>query len=111
MIDVPLDASGLTYRQLLERDYRDVEVSHVHHGGNSSGIVDGAGAVLLASPEYAKANGLKPRARIRRSEEHTSELQSLMRKSYAVFCLKQKQRKSQHTTTRHNTNHKNTRYS
>src|SRR3546814_10729180 len=105
MIDVPLDASGLTYRQLLERDYRDVEVSHVHHGGNSSGIVDGAGAVLLASPEYAKANGLKPRARIRsvatagdspelmlnapapadrRSDEHKSELQSLMRISYAV---------------------------
>src|SRR3546814_2588911 len=106
MIDVPRDASGLTYRQLLERDYRDVEVSHVHHGGNSSGIVDGAGAVLLASPEYAKANGLKPRARIRsvatagdspelmlnapRSDEHTSELQSLMRISSAVFCLKKK---------------------
>ena len=39
-------------------------IEHVHHAGNSSGIVDGAGAVLLASPEYAKANGLRPRAKI-----------------------------------------------
>src|SRR3546814_9007552 len=34
-----------------------------------------------------------------RSEEHTSELQSLMRISYAVFCLKKKKHKSQHATT------------
>ena len=39
-------------------------INHVHHGGNSSGVVDGAGAVLVTSPEYAKAHGLKPRARI-----------------------------------------------
>lgn len=65
MIDLALDPDGLTYRQLLERDYRDVRISHVHHGGNSSGIVDGAAAVVIASPAYAKANGLKPRARIR----------------------------------------------
>ena len=38
--------------------------NHVHHAGNSSGVVDGASAVLVASPEYAKAHGLKPRARI-----------------------------------------------
>jgi len=36
----------------------------VHHGGNSSGVVDGAGAVLVTSPSFAKAHGLKPRARI-----------------------------------------------
>ncbi|MCP4005789.1 MAG: acetyl-CoA C-acetyltransferase [bacterium] len=41
------------------------KVEHVHHAGNSSGVVDGASAILLSSPEYAKANGLKPRARIR----------------------------------------------
>jgi acetyl-CoA C-acetyltransferase len=40
-------------------------VIHVHHAGNSSGVVDGASAVLVTSPEYAKAHGLKPRARIR----------------------------------------------
>src|SRR3546814_10404416 len=34
--------------------------------------------------------------RLRRSEEHTSELQSLMRSSYAVFCLKKKTRTTQH---------------
>jgi acetyl-CoA C-acetyltransferase len=39
-------------------------VRHVHHAGNSSGIVDGASAVLLASPEFAKAHDLRPRARI-----------------------------------------------
>ncbi|HNM77264.1 MAG TPA: acetyl-CoA C-acetyltransferase [Tepidiformaceae bacterium] len=40
------------------------EVNHVHHAGNSSGVVDGASALLLASPEYAKSRGLKPRGRI-----------------------------------------------
>jgi acetyl-CoA C-acetyltransferase len=65
LLDFALSSDGLTYRQLLKRDYRDVDVVHVHHGGNSSGIVDGAGAVVLASPDYAKAHGLKPRARIR----------------------------------------------
>jgi len=40
-------------------------VDHVHHAGNSSGVVDGASAVLVASPEYARAHGLRPRARIR----------------------------------------------
>ncbi|HSO48087.1 MAG TPA: acetyl-CoA C-acetyltransferase, partial [Rhizobiaceae bacterium] len=44
----------------------DVEaVRHVHHAGNSSGIVDGAAAVLLGSKKGGKALGLKPRARIR----------------------------------------------
>ena len=40
-------------------------VTHVHHAGNSSGIVDGAAAVLLGSSTAGKAAGLKPRARIR----------------------------------------------
>jgi acetyl-CoA C-acetyltransferase len=39
-------------------------IEHSHTAGNSSGIVDGASAVLLASPEYAKSHGLSPRARI-----------------------------------------------
>ncbi len=42
-------------------------INHVHHAGNSSGVVDGASAVLVVSPDYAKAHGLKPRARIRMS--------------------------------------------
>jgi acetyl-CoA C-acetyltransferase len=40
-------------------------VNHVHHAGNSSGIVDGAAAVLIGSKEAGQAAGLKPRARIK----------------------------------------------
>jgi acetyl-CoA C-acetyltransferase len=46
--------------------YPEVEaINHVHTPGNSSGIVDGAAAVLIGSKEAGKAAGLKPRARIR----------------------------------------------
>ncbi|MEP5762977.1 MAG: acetyl-CoA C-acetyltransferase [Halieaceae bacterium] len=62
--DYPLDESGTTYRGLIQMKYPDLDINHVHHAGNSSGVVDGAAAVLLASPEYARANGMKPRARI-----------------------------------------------
>ena len=65
MYDFPLNEEGLTYRKLVEKNYPGVKIEHIHHAGNSSGVVDGAGAVVLASPEYAKAHGLKPRARIR----------------------------------------------
>jgi acetyl-CoA C-acetyltransferase len=45
--------------------YPDVEkINHVHHAGNSSGVVDGASAVLVVSPDFAKAHGMKPRARV-----------------------------------------------
>jgi acetyl-CoA C-acetyltransferase len=40
-------------------------VNHVHHAGNSSGIVDGAAAVLIGNAEAGRRAGLKPRARIR----------------------------------------------
>jgi|TARA_B110000902_G_scaffold110974_1_gene130944 acetyl-CoA C-acetyltransferase len=63
--DYALDESGLTYRSMLLQKYPGLEITHMHHAGNSSGVVDGAGAVLLASPEYAKAHGMKPRARIK----------------------------------------------
>jgi acetyl-CoA C-acetyltransferase len=44
----------------------DVEfINHVHHAGNSSGIVDGAAAVLIGSKKGGEAAGLKPRAKIR----------------------------------------------
>jgi acetyl-CoA C-acetyltransferase len=46
--------------------YPELEtINHVHHAGNSSGIVDGAAAVLLGSKAAGKKSGLKPRARIR----------------------------------------------
>jgi acetyl-CoA C-acetyltransferase len=41
------------------------KINHIHHAGNSSGIVDGSAAVLIGSAEFGKAHGLKPRARIR----------------------------------------------
>jgi acetyl-CoA C-acetyltransferase len=41
------------------------KVEHVHHAGNSSGIVDGASAVLVGSAEAGRRFGLKPRARLR----------------------------------------------
>ena len=53
-----------TYRELVAQKYPDLLIEHVHHAGNSSGVVDGAAAVLMASPDYAKAHGLKARARI-----------------------------------------------
>jgi acetyl-CoA C-acetyltransferase len=63
--EVPLDEEGLSFRKLVEQAYPDVKIDHVHHAGNSSGVVDGAGAVVMASPQYAMAHGLKPRARVR----------------------------------------------
>src|SRR3546814_3640605 len=47
--------------------------------------------------EDPAAKALSPKERLGRSEEHTSELQSLMRISYAVFCLKKKRRTKSHT--------------
>ncbi len=64
MAEVPLDEAGTTYGGLIRQVYPDLEIVHVHHAGNSSGVVDGAAAVLLASPRYAEAHGLKPRARV-----------------------------------------------
>ena len=40
-------------------------INHIHHAGNSSGIVDGAAALLIGDAEFGRAHGLKPRARIR----------------------------------------------
>ena len=62
--DHPLDDRGTTYRNLILEKYPDLNINFVHHAGNSSGVVDGSAAVLLASPAYAKAHGLKPRARV-----------------------------------------------
>ena len=41
------------------------EINYVHHGGNSSGIVDGSGLVLVGSKAFGEKAGLKPRGRIR----------------------------------------------
>jgi acetyl-CoA C-acetyltransferase len=58
--------AGETLDELALARYPEAKaISHVHHAGNSSGIVDGAAAVLFASEGYVKKSGLKPRARVR----------------------------------------------
>jgi acetyl-CoA C-acetyltransferase len=53
-----------TFRELINQKYPELDIQHVHHAGNSSGVVDGAAAVLLASEDYARAHGLAARARV-----------------------------------------------
>ena len=62
--DRPLDDDQVTCRELVEKSWPDIVINHIHHAGNSSGIVDGAAAVLLASENYVLTHGLKKRARI-----------------------------------------------
>ena len=64
MADVDLDGKGTTYRKLVTAKYPDLDIQFVHHAGNSSGVVDGSGALLLASPSYAAKHGMKARARV-----------------------------------------------
>ena len=64
MAEFPLNEQGETYGGLIRQVHPDLKIKHVHHAGNSSGVVDGAAALLLASPDYAKANGLRPRGRV-----------------------------------------------
>lgn len=65
-MNIPVDDKGNTYGNLLTRKYPELEgkMNHVHHAGNSSGVVDGAAAILLTSKAYADKHGLKPRGRI-----------------------------------------------
>ena len=62
--DMSIQPDGQTFRQAINAKYPDLKWEGVHHAGNSSGVVDGAAAILLASKDYADKHGLKPRARI-----------------------------------------------
>jgi acetyl-CoA C-acetyltransferase len=56
----------LAFDAVVQQRYPQVErVNHVHHAGNSSGIVDGAAGVLFGTKEMGEALGLKPRARVK----------------------------------------------
>jgi len=68
------DRFGETFDDMCRRAYPQIDhVTHVHHAGNSSGVVDGAAALLLASSDWARANGLVPRARVRMTAVAGSE--------------------------------------
>ena len=63
--DVPVDEVGTTYGALIQQKYPEItDFNHIHHAGNSSGVVDGAAALLLASEGYMEKSGMQPRARI-----------------------------------------------
>ncbi len=64
MANVPLDDKGTTYGGLIKEKHPGLEINHIHHAGNSSGVVDGAAAILLASRDYADKHGLKARGRV-----------------------------------------------
>src|SRR3546814_4358618 len=105
-----MDAGKLLRKQAVarhdEEDARLAKQHHQHHrrqgeeGGKADEIADlliadaaeHMGERLSRADEWFRAQRRKRRAS--RSEEHTSELQSLMRISYAVFCLKKKHNKS-----------------
>ena len=71
---MPAGPNGETLDEMARKRYPEVEeIRHVHHPGNSSGIVDGAAAVLLASPATARELGLAPRARIRSTATYGDE--------------------------------------
>jgi acetyl-CoA C-acetyltransferase len=56
---------GETYDAVARLRYPKVErIDHVHHAGNSSGVVDGASAAVVASDRWVQANGVRPRARV-----------------------------------------------
>jgi len=64
LADLPIGPDEVTFGDLIRQKYPDLKIRHLHHAGSSSGVVDGAAALLLASPAYATSRGLKPRARI-----------------------------------------------
>jgi acetyl-CoA C-acetyltransferase len=63
----PVNGDGTTLDDIALARYPEANgtIHHVHTAGNSSGIVDGAAAILLAGSHYAKDHGLKPRARVK----------------------------------------------
>ncbi|BBX09010.1 acetyl-CoA acetyltransferase [Mycolicibacterium aichiense] len=69
-----LDGENLSFDEICLSRYPDVaRIDHVHHAGNSSGVVDGAAVVTLSSADWARAHGAVPRARIRATAAIGSE--------------------------------------
>jgi len=62
--DMPSQPGGPTFVELIKQKYPDLDIRPIHHVGISSGVVDGAAALLLASQAYVEKAGMKPRARV-----------------------------------------------
>src|SRR3546814_10372001 len=82
---------------LPDRGANGFDDDDIRHGSNLPGVQrrrpDAASRTSSSAAAPMKATNTEPRSsssKVSRSEEHTSELQSLMRTSYAVFCLKKK---------------------
>jgi len=62
----PIDEAGTTYGDLVYQKYPQLKgkMNHIHHAGNSSGVVDGAASILMTSEQYMKDNNMTPRGRI-----------------------------------------------
>jgi acetyl-CoA C-acetyltransferase len=60
------EGESLTFDEVCVKRYPEIDhVEHVHHAGNSSGVVDGAAAAVVASDRWVRAQGVSPRARVR----------------------------------------------
>src|SRR3546814_7810332 len=101
---------AISYRHLENegqpQEWRTVSASSLY---GSQGIVDKELSFLRIGAQDSTVDSTEDQFRLRaqydlgRSEEHTSELQSLMRISYAVFCLKKKKKTNTHSTYIKNT--------
>src|SRR3546814_1076461 len=76
-----------TSPHILHRSVATLHTCNTHHGVHHC---SGTATTQKTAPCAAIAQGNEKQRDVYRSEEHTSELQSLMRISYAVFCLKKK---------------------
>src|SRR3546814_1501800 len=86
----------LAYAYLSSRHRLDTAPTENRAGDRSAGVCDhGLSAIAVRRRVYAQYGRGRSALHALRSEEHTSELQSLMRISYAVFCLKKK-KQNQH---------------
>src|SRR3546814_2446127 len=83
-LEIGFPASGIRVSGRAATSFCDETCGHAPQPSSRPGAI-------------ASRIGAHPRERIGRSEEHTSELQSLMRTSYAVFCLKNKKTTHIHT--------------
>lgn len=65
MADMPIpDHPSETFKSHLQKVYPELDIQPLHHVGTSSGVVDGSAGILLASPNYARAQDWKPRAKV-----------------------------------------------